>query len=320
MVEQKSPLLLAVQFGGERKSDSFSEAFTDRDVINLNDGTHHPEIFHGVKYAIVWKPDAKLFARLPDLEVIFSAGAGVDHILQSKDVPNLPIVRFVDPTLTTRMSEWVCLQCLSHLRQIKQYDASQTKQNWNERAQPEAKEITVGIMGLGVLGLDAARKLKMLGFTVIGWSRTKKLIDGIECFDQSETDTFLARCHFVVGLLPLTPDTISFFNQPLFSKLKSHPEIATPVFINGGRGGSQVEADIISCLEDETLGGVSLDVFEQEPLSPDSPLWNHPTAIITPHVAASSDATAISHHVNRQIQRYEAGEPLEHLVDRQIGY
>ena len=78
MAEQKSPLLLAVQFAGERKSDSFSEAFTDRDVINLNDGTHHPEIFHGVKYAIVWKPDAKLLARLPDLEIIFSAGAGVD--------------------------------------------------------------------------------------------------------------------------------------------------------------------------------------------------------------------------------------------------
>lgn len=320
MVDPKSPLLLAVQFAGERKSNSFSDAFTDRKVIDLNDGSKHPDIFHGVKYAIVWKPSAELFSRLPDLEIIFSAGAGVDHILQSKEVPDLPIVRFVDPTLTTRMSEWVCLQCLSHLRQVKRYDASQSNRNWHEHPQPDAAEITVGIMGLGVLGQDAAQKLKMLGFDVIGWSRSKKQIDGIKCFDKNELDVFLGKCHFVVGLLPLTPETTGFFNRSIFSRMKSHPEIATPVFINAGRGGSQVESDIVSCLEDRTLGGVSLDVFEQEPLATDSALWNHPGAIITPHVAASSDATAISHHVNKQIQHHEAGAPLDHLVDKKTGY
>jgi glyoxylate/hydroxypyruvate reductase A len=320
MADMKSPLLLAVKFGGERKTDSFSDAFGERKVIDLNDGSDHPDLFHGVKYAIVWKPDASLFARLPDLEIIFSAGAGVDHILQAKDVPDLPIVRFVDHTLTTRMSEWVCLQCLSHLRQVKRYDRDQSNSIWNERPQPEAKEITVGVMGLGVLGQDAIMKLKMLGFNVVGWSRTKKQIPGIMCFGQNELDAFLTQCHFVVNLLPLTPLTEGFFDRTLFSKLNAHEEIDTPVFINAGRGRSQNEQDIVSCLQDGTLGGVSLDVFESEPLSPDSALWSHPAAILTPHVAASSDATAISHHVNAQIERYEAGKPLEYLVDRKAGY
>ena len=317
---QKSPILLAVQFEGEREQDSFATAFPDRDVIDLNDGTDNPQIFHGVKYAVVWKPDQTLFDRLPDLEVLFSAGAGVDHILQCESLPAIPIVRFVDPTLTTRMSEWICLQCLMHLRQQRKYDADQSSKKWTGRPQPEAKEITVGIMGLGVLGQDAANKLGVLGFNVVGWSRTKKQINGFDCYDANETDAFLEQADFLVGLLPLTPETSAFFNRSIFEKLHKHPEVDTPVFINAGRGGSQVEADIISCLKDGTLGGVSLDVFETEPLLSDSPLWNFPQAILTPHVAANSDVTAIGYHVHRQIKRYENGDQLEHLVDPALGY
>lgn len=317
---EKSPLLVDVKFDTLRKQDSFSRGMPDREIIDISDGSRPDEMFVGVKYAVVWKPERSLFERLPDLEVIFSAGAGVDHVLGRDGLPDLPIVRFVDPTLTNRMSEWVCLQCLMHLRQQRNYDAAQRQHIWQERPQPEASEITVGIMGLGILGQDSAKKLRTLGFNVIGWSRTEKIIEGMDCYAGEELDEFLTRTHFLVGLLPLTEETRGMFNRELFAKLRGHDEIAAPVFINAGRGGSQVENDIIACLEDGTLGAVSLDVFETEPLSKDSPLWDLNNAILTPHMAATSDIGALAAHVGRQIERHENGQPLENVVDRQAGY
>lgn len=315
-----SPLLVDVKMESVRKFHRLTANLDGRPVIDVNDDSNHPEIFTGVKYALVWKPDRRLFERLPDLEVLFSMGAGVDHIFQANFVPDVPIVRFVDHTLTTRMSEWVVLQCLMHLRQALAYERLQRAGEWHELPQPQASEITIGIMGMGVLGSDAAVKLKALGFNVIGWSRSGRPAAGIEMHDAAGLDGFLARTDFLVGLLPLTPETTGFFNRGIFERLKRGSEIASPVFINAGRGKSQVEADIAECLRDGTLGGVSLDVFEVEPLPVQSPLWSFENAILTPHAAAVSDVEALGRHVARQIKRHESGAGLEYLVDRERGY
>jgi len=121
-------------------------------------------------------------------------------------------------------------------------------------------------------------------------------------------------------LLPLTPETRGLFNAALFSKLRKGGRLGAPVFINAGRGGSQVEADVLAALQEGTLGGASLDVFETEPLATDSPLWAMDNVIITPHAASASDAAALFRHAERQIDRIEAGQALEHLVDRGTGY
>lgn len=316
----KSPLLLSVSFTEAEQLGDIRDGLDGRPVIDWEKG-ERPEFLAGVKYALVWKFDHDLFDKMPDLEVIFNAGAGVDKILANPNLPSdVPIVRFVDPTLTTRMGEWVCLQVLIHFRQQLSYSKQQRQNHWQGLPQPEASTMNVGIMGMGVLGQDSARKLKTLGFNVSGWSRSKKSIDGIDCYDASETDVFLARNHVIVGLLPYTPETHGFFNRTLFEKIGKHPVLPSPIFINAGRGGSQIEADIVSCLEDGTLGGVSLDVFETEPLAEDSPLWGFENAVLTPHVASDSDVVALGKYVEGQIQRYEAGEGLENLVDRSAGY
>lgn len=317
---EASPLLIDVKFDSLRKFDSFANNFDGRKVFDLNNDKNLPDIFYGVKYALVWKPDISLFDRLPDLEVLFSAGAGVDHILQSGFIPDVPIIRFVDHTLTTRMSEWVCLQCLIHLRQQRVYDRLQKEHHWKELPQPQASEMNVGIMGLGTLGLDSAKKLKALGFNILGWSRSKKQIDGIECFGEDELSSFLNKTDFLVGLLPLTTDTKGIFCESLFKQLRLNDEIASPVFINAGRGGSQIESDIVNCLNDGSLKGASLDVFENEPLSKDSPLWDFEQVIITPHMAATSDLSALAQYVSLQVSRYENGLELENIVDRNSGY
>ena len=316
----RSPVIVDLKFIPREVEEALKGAFPDREVINLADPSHKARDLSGIDYAVVWKSDPDLFSRAPDLKVVFSGGAGVDHVLTLPGLPDVPLVRFVDRSLTTRMSEWVVMQCLLHLRQHRAYEARARAHAWEELSQPEAADITVGVMGLGVLGQDAIRKLAIMGFRTIGWSRSKKSIDGMECFSGGELDAFLGKTDFLVGLLPLTPETKGIFNAGLFSKLSRKGPFGAPVFINGGRGGSQVEADILAALQSGVLGGASLDVFEREPLAKDSPFWDMDTVYVTPHAAASSDVRALFSYVEQQIARLESGQPLQHLVDRKAGY
>lgn len=317
----KSPIIVDLKFPPAAVAKALAGAFADREVINMAERESEKRDLSGIDYALVWKQDPHLFEHARDVKAIFSGGAGVDHILRVGGLPEgVPLVRFVDRSLTDRMSEWVVLQCLLHLRQMPAYLGAQSRRHWEELAQPEARDVTVGIMGLGVLGQDAAFKLRTMGFNVIGWSRTPKAIDGLKTFDAAGLEAFLGETDILVGLLPLTAETRGIFNARLFSRLRQGGALGRPVFINAGRGGSQVEADILAALDKGMLGGASLDVFETEPLSPESALWSAPNVFITPHAAAASDVAALMRHVERQIARYEAGQPLEYVVDRTRGY
>lgn len=318
---EKSPVVIDLKFGRASVVAALTNAFAGREVIDMALPENAGRDLSGMPYAVVWKPDPQLFARASGLKVIFSGGAGVDHILSAYDLPDLPVVRFVDRSLTDRMSEWVVLQALAHLRRVPAYAMQQRARVWREiDPQPEARDLTVGVMGLGVLGQDAVRKLKVMGFNVIGWSRTAKLIEGVETFDAAGLDAFLGRTDILVGLLPLTPDTRGIYDARLFARLRQGGALGKPVFINAGRGGSQIEVDVIAALENDVLGGASLDVFEQEPLSTESPLWGMENVIVTPHAAAASDVKALFAHVEEQIERFESGMPLQHVVDRKAGY
>lgn len=274
-----------------------------------------------IRYACVWKPPAGLLASFPNLQAIFSLGAGVDHLMSDPALPDVPIVRIVDPDLTARMTEYVVLHVLLHHRRFKFYDAHQRERTWREEADPATSEVRVGIMGLGVLGRAAAAALKPLGFQLSGWSRTQKVISGVTAFSgDAELEAFLAQTDILVSLLPLTEDTRGILNYELFLGLARDGALGGPALINAGRGGSQVEADIVRALDDGTLIGASLDVFEQEPLPAASPLWTHPKVFVTPHNAAQSEPRVLSKYVLAQIERFEGGLPLENVVDRKRGY
>lgn len=316
-MSDKGSVVIDLKFERRDVDRALAGALAGRQVQHASDKSAD---LSNASYAFLWKPDLDLFERAPNLKVLFSGGAGVDSILATPGLPDIPIVRFVDDSLTTRMSEWVVLQCLSHLRQVPAYLVQQRSRTWKELPQPEAKDVTVGVMGLGVLGQDAARKLKVMGFNVIGWSRTAKTVEGIETYDSSGLDAFLARTDILVGLLPLTNETRGMFNASLFAKLRRDGALGKPVFINAGRGGSQVEQDLIAALENAVLGGASLDVFEREPLSPDSRFWSMDNVIVTPHAASASDVQALLRNAEVQMERFERGEPLQHVVDRTTGY
>ncbi|MBX9469729.1 MAG: glyoxylate/hydroxypyruvate reductase A [Rhizobium sp.] len=320
-MSDKRPVVIDLRFARESVVSALRSAFPDRPVIDMGDPANADRDLSEAEFAVVWKPDPELFRRATGLKAIFSGGAGVDHILSTYELPDLPIIRFVDRSLTDRMSEWVVWQCLHHLRNGIAYAGQQRDHVWHEIAeQPEARDVTVGVMGLGVLGTDAVRKLKVMGFDVIGWSRRAKSIEGIETFDAATLDAFLGQTDILVGLLPLTADTRGIYDRALFSKLRRTGPLGGPIFLNAGRGGSQKENELIECLADGTLNAASLDVFEKEPLPADSPLWKMPNVIVTPHAAAASDILALFRHVEAQIARVEAGKALEFVVDRTSGY
>jgi glyoxylate/hydroxypyruvate reductase len=269
-----------------------------------------------IDYALIWRPPAGVLKRLPNLKVMLSLGAGVDGVLNDPELPDLPLVRMVEPGLTEGMTEFVVLQVLHWHRQMEAYRVQQRDRVWRQLPQKLARERRVGFLGLGVLGADAARVLKELRFDVAGWSRSTRDLAGITCFHgASGLSAFLARTEILVCLLPLTDETVAILNWETLAAL---PKGACVV--NVARGGHVDEAEMLAALDSGHIAGASLDVFTEEPLPPDHPFWTHEKVIVTPHVAAVTHARTSVVHIAEQIRRFEAGLPLENLVDRRRGY
>ncbi len=275
-----------------------------------------------ITYAAAWLPPPDVLRNLPNLKVIFSLGAGVDAILKDPTLPvSIPLVRVNVDDLTSRMTEYIVLHVLLHHRQQRRVDANQKLKVWDSFPTHSASALSVGIMGLGVMGQDSAQKLRSLGFRVAGWSRSKKEIPGVDCYaGASEFDAFLARTDILVSLLPATAETDGIINRANIRKLSRNGPFGAPIIINAGRGRQQVAADILTCLDAGELYAATLDVFAVEPLPSDDPLWSHPRITVTPHMAADSDPEVICAYIYKQIKDYEKGLPLANLVDRARGY
>ena len=275
-----------------------------------------------IEYCAAWLPPAGVVKSLPNLKVIMSLGAGVDAILKDPTLPdNVPIVRVNDPDLTGRMTEYIVLHVLMHHRQQRRIDENQRNKVWDSFPTHAARELSVGIMGLGVMGVDSAIRLRDIGFRVAGWSRGRKHIHGVESFaGADEFDAFLARTDVLVSLLPATADTDGIINRATIRKLSRKGPFGAPIIINAGRGRQQAADDILAALDAGELHAATLDVFVPEPLPPDSPLWTHPRVTVTPHCAADSDPETICAYVAANIARHQRGEKLENLVDRSRGY
>ena len=275
-----------------------------------------------IEYAAVWLPPPNVVKSLPKLKAIFSLGAGVDAVLKDPTLPtDVPIVRVNDPDLTGRMTEYIVLHVLLHHRQQRRIDGNQKKRIWDSFPTHAASALSVGIMGMGIMGQDSAKRLRDLGFTVAGWSRTRKQIEGVESFvGAAESDAFLGRTDILVSLLPATAETDGIINRATIRKLSRKGPFGAPIIINAGRGRQQVAQDILAALDAGELHAATLDVFAVEPLPADSQLWTHPRVTVTPHCAADSDPEVICAYVARQIERHRSGLPFENVVDLSRGY
>jgi len=269
-----------------------------------------------VRYTLVWKPPAGWHGQFPNLQAILSLGAGVDAILADPDLPaGVPVVRLVGAGLGRQMAEYAAWGVLHFHRRMHEYALRQREARWEPLPPLPADTFTVGVMGLGVLGGEAARTIAGLGYPVLGWSRTPKRIPGITCYAADDLDRFLARANVLVNFLPLTPATDGLLNARMFARL---PRGAC--LVNLARGGHVDDADLIAALDSGQLGGALLDVFHDEPLPAEHPFWKHPRVIVTPHIAAVTLASEAAAQVIGNLQRLERGEAPLGIVDRQAGY
>ena len=252
-----------------------------------------------------------------NLLAIQSTWAGVNHLLADSNLPfDRPLARMVDQGLTVSMTEFVVLHVLDSARQGPRLRAAQCARQWLDIEPQAPGTITVAVLGLGTLGADAATRLAALGFSVRGWSRSRKRIAGIESFAGSGGfQACLSGAHILVCLLPLTDDTRGILNASTFA-----PLARGAVLVHAARGAHLEEADLLAALQSGQLARAVLDVFATEPLPTDHPFWKHPQVTVTPHVAAITRPGTGAADIVENYRRALAGEPLINQVDRAKGY
>jgi glyoxylate/hydroxypyruvate reductase A len=271
-----------------------------------------------IEAAVVWTAhDMAELRRYPNLKLIVSMGAGVDHLLRPPGPPpGIPVARLVDRMLTTQMGEWVLLNVLRFHRQDLDYRALQAAKRWEELPAPVTAETRIGILGLGELGTHAAGLLTRLGFPVMGWTRRPKVVEDVRNFHGAKGLVEIAsQANILVCLLPLTPETRGIVDSRLLSLLPKGAFV-----INGARGGHVVDADLLAALESGQVAAAALDVFQPEPLPADHPYWSHPRVIMTPHAASITIPESAAPQVVENLRRARAGETLMNLVDFTAGY
>ena len=312
---------LAVKAGGPGTFPEWKALFADLmpelEVKDWYDPALNPA---QIDYVLVWQPEPGRLAQMGNLKAILSAAAGVDHILADPELPKaLPIIRMGGDETATQMADYVRWAVFALLREAALWYGAQQAKQWARKNAPPTRlssATRVGIMGLGNLGSFVASKLVAADFTVFGWARHQKQCEGVTCYAGPEgLVPFLQQCDTLVCLLPETPETKGLITYSLLQHLRKPAG-----FINVGRGPVVVEADLVRALQDGTLHGAVLDVFDTEPLPETSPLWAVPGVLITPHVASEASRPARARYVVSVIKALEAGESVPLTYNPAQGY
>lgn len=267
-------------------------------------------------YAVVWAPPQQFFDEQQQLKAVFNIGAGVDALLKLSLPPQAKIVRLDDAGMSVQMAEYVCHAVIRHFREFDAYEADTRQGKWSFRKPRSRADFPVGIMGLGVLGERVARALATFEFSVNGWSRSPKTVDGVQCFSGAQGfNDFLFASRVLVCLLPLTPDTRDVMNRDTLSQLQPGGYV-----INVARGAHLVEDDLLALLDNGHLAGATLDVFRTEPLPADHPFWTHPGITVTPHTSARTLRSESIAQIAGEMMALQRGEPVAGVVEACRGY
>lgn len=269
-----------------------------------------------IRYLAAWAPSAALINSLPNLDVLFSIGAGIDQFDMDALPPHVRVVRMIEPGIAAGMVEYATMAVLALHRNLIDYGIAQKDARWTPIKLVPAGERRIGVMGLGNLGQAVLGALRPFGFALSGWSRSARAIDGVDCHaGEAALPGFLAGCDILICLLPLTAETRGILCRDTLSQLPRGAAI-----INVGRGGHLVEQDLLALLDDGHLSGAVLDVTEPEPLPADHPFWAHPRILLTPHVASMTRPDGAVRALIANIRRFADGQPMDGEVARDRGY
>ena len=266
--------------------------------------------------AVVWAPPQQFIDEQPGLQALFNTGAGVDALLRLQLPPGLKVVRLDDAGMSVQMAEYVCHAVIRHFREFDGYDADTQAGTWSFRKPRDRADFPVGVMGLGVLGERVARALRVFEFTVNGYSRSPRQIEGVRCFaGGQQLSAFLQSSRILVNLMPLTPETENILNRQTLSQLQPGAYL-----INVARGRHLVDEDLLALLDSGHLSGAMLDVFRTEPLPAEHPFWQHPKITVTPHTSARTLRDESIAQIAGKIQALQQGQAIRGVVDPVRGY
>jgi len=237
-----------------------------------------------VRHALVWKPPRGFFARFPNLGLVVNLGAGVDALVGRSDLPDVPITRLSDPKMARMMAGYVLFAVLRHARNIPAFERAQRERRWHYIHPCDPETTSVGVLGLGELGLTAAMECARQGFRVLGWSNSPKAVDGIETSAGLEAlEAVLRNSDIVVCMLPQTAATRGLLDAGRLAQMRPGAS-----FVNVSRGNIVDEPALVQALRTGHIAEATLDVFATEPMSSESPLWTLDNVLITPHTAGET--------------------------------
>lgn len=270
-----------------------------------------------VSMAVVWKQPPGILSQFPNLQLLSSFGAGVEHLLQDPSLPpQVALTRIVDDSLSVSMRNYVLMAVLSIQRQFRQLLKNQQQGKWEK---PDVVELPlrIGVLGLGALGGRIARDLANLEFEVCGYSRRQKDIPGVNTFSEETNGllSFLEQINTLVNVLPRTPETAGILNFKLLSTMPPQSFL-----INVGRGIHLVEKDLILAIQEGHIREAWLDVFTTEPLPETHPFWSNDRIVITPHIASVTNQEEVARILAENYRNLRDGLPLRFEVDINMGY
>lgn len=304
---------LLIAEGTEELAALFQTALPDHEILIGMPKPGDPPI----DYMVVGRPGPGVIASVPEVKLILSLNAGIEHLLRSGEIGDgTPIVRMVDDGLAEGMTEWVMAEALAWHRNIRLYERFQRDLQWQPQAEKLANERAVTILGAGALGRPVAKYFVAFGFKTRVWSRSGRHVEGAQSFAGKDgLIPAVTGADILVNLLPLTAETENIVDARLFAA-----QAKGGFFINGARGGHVVDADLIAAVDGGQLSGAVLDVFRVEPLPGTDPFWHHPNIRVSPHVAAPTHPRIAVQEIARNVARFERGQAIAHLVDRVRGY
>ena len=265
-----------------------------------------------IDFALLWNPPEDLFKTIQKLKIIFSVGAGLDHLTQCPTLPSkVPIIRMIDPSLTKGVIEYVLYHILRIQRRMDDYTKLKLKKHWKRLDHQQSFEICVGIMGVGEIGAAVALNLVSLGYKVCGWSKTNKVFEGVDSYvGLSELSRFLASVNILIIVLPLTSATRNIINSDKLLMLPRGSHL-----INVGRGGLIIEDHLLALIKSGHIASAALDVFENEPLPESHEFWINDNIFITPHIAGQTNPVTAAKFIISNIEKFKLGINMIGEVD-----
>ena len=296
---------------GPRLAALFAAALPDAEIVDA--------AVHAARadYVVCGHRDEALFDRQPAPKAVFTFSAGVGHLLSLPNFPAaLPLVRLEDAGMAAQMIRYTLAVALRVVTRFDVYARQQRDRRWTQHPPRAPASLAAGVLGVGAIGGGIARAFAAQGFCVRGHSRSGRAITGVATYaGDDELDAFFSGLDIVVAVVPLTDATRGILNRHHLALLADGAHL-----VNIGRGGLLVDDDLLALLDEGTLGGATLDVFQQEPLPADHPFWTHPGVVVTPHVSGLTMPDEAVAQIAAKIARLERGLPVTGVVDRARGY